>query len=65
MNALPISRLEYFLHAKIIGGHIRGRPRKLLSAMLVMEAAFAIAGLIATPIYHACAKTELTENGYV
>ncbi|MGH8119423.1 MAG: AI-2E family transporter [Gammaproteobacteria bacterium] len=54
-----IHKLEYFLNARIIGGHIRARAWELLIAMLVMEALFGIAGLIAAPIYYAYIKDEL------
>jgi len=54
-----IHKLEYFLNARIIGGHIRARAWELLIAMLVMESIFGIAGLIAAPIYYAYLKDEL------
>jgi predicted PurR-regulated permease PerM len=60
-----IHKLEYFLNVKIIGGEIRARAWELLIAMLIMEAAFGIAGLIAAPIYYAYLKAELTEMGYL
>jgi predicted PurR-regulated permease PerM len=37
----------------------------LLIAMLVMEAAFGITGLIAAPIFYAYFKAELREKGLV
>ncbi len=54
-----IHKLEYFLNAHIIGSHIRARAWEMLIAMLVMEAAFGIPGLIAAPIYYAYIKDEL------
>jgi predicted PurR-regulated permease PerM len=57
-----IHKLEYFLNARIVGGHIRARAWELLVAMLVMEAAFGIAGLVAAPIYYAYVKDELREK---
>lgn len=60
-----IHKLEYFLNARIIGGHIRARAWELLSAMLVLEAAFGIAGLIAAPIYYAYLKDELRSKGLI
>ena len=56
---IVIHKLEYFLNARIIGGQIRARAWQLLIAMLVMEAAFGIAGIIAAPIYYAYLKREL------
>lgn len=56
---IVIHKLEYFLNARIIGSQIRARAWQLLIAMLVMEAAFGIAGIIAAPIYYAYLKREL------
>ena len=55
-----IHKLEYFLNARIIGSQIRSRAWELLIAMMVMESAFGIAGLIAAPIYYAYFKEELS-----
>ena len=60
-----IHKLEYFLNVRIIGGQIHARAWEMLIAMLVMEAAFGITGLIAAPIYYAYLKAELTEKGLV
>ncbi|MFT4047226.1 MAG: AI-2E family transporter [Solimonas sp.] len=54
-----IHKLEYFLNARIIGSNINARAWELLIAMLVMEAAFGIPGLIAAPIFYAYFKEEL------
>ena len=62
---IVIHKMEYFLNARIIGGQIRARAWELLLAMLVMEAAFGIPGLIAAPIYYAYMKDELREKGLV
>jgi predicted PurR-regulated permease PerM len=59
---IVIHKLEYFLNARIIGGQIRAKAWEMLLAMLVMEAAFGIAGLIAAPIYYAYLKDELREK---
>ncbi len=60
-----IHKLEYFLNARIIGSHIRARAWELLIAMLIMEAAFGITGLIAAPIYYAYLKDELRARGLI
>ena len=60
---IVIHKLEYFLNARIIGSHINARAWELLIAMLVMEAAFGITGLIAAPIFYAYFKEELREKG--
>jgi predicted PurR-regulated permease PerM len=54
-----IHKLEYFLNARIVGTQIRARAWELLVAMLVMEAAFGLPGVIAAPIYYAYLKSEL------
>lgn len=56
---IVIHKFEYFLNARIVGGQIRSRAWELLLAMLAMEAAFGIAGVIAAPIYYAYLKREL------
>ncbi|MGQ0530503.1 MAG: AI-2E family transporter [Panacagrimonas sp.] len=60
-----IHKLEYFLNARIIGSRIRAKAWEMLVAMLLMEAAFGIAGLIAAPIYYAYLKDELQDKGLV
>lgn len=60
---ISIHKLEYFLNARIVGGHIRARAWELLTAMLVMEAAFGISGLIAAPVYYAWVSAELRDRG--
>jgi predicted PurR-regulated permease PerM len=58
-----IHKLEYFLNAKIIGSRIHSRAWELLAAMLVMEAAFGLVGVVAAPIYYAYVKRELADRG--
>ncbi|MET1028247.1 MAG: hypothetical protein ABWY00_13835, partial [Dongiaceae bacterium] len=60
-----IHKLEYFVNARIIGSQIRARAWELLLAMLVMESAFGIAGVIAAPIFYAYLKDELTARGLI
>lgn len=55
-----IHKLEYFLNAHIIGTKINARAWEILIAMIVMEAAFGISGIIAAPIYFAYLKDELS-----
>jgi predicted PurR-regulated permease PerM len=62
---LVIHKLEYFLNARIVGGHIHARPWELLLAMLVMEAAFGLPGLAVAPVYYAYLKDELASRGLV
>jgi predicted PurR-regulated permease PerM len=60
-----IHKLEYFLNARLVGTQIEARAWELLLAMLLMEAMFGIAGLIAAPIYYAYVKDELISAGWV
>ncbi|MBV8379087.1 MAG: AI-2E family transporter [Verrucomicrobia bacterium] len=60
-----IHKLEYFLNARIVGTRIRAHAWELLLAMLVMEVAFGMAGLIAAPIYYAYIKNELSDAGLI
>ncbi|MGQ0527505.1 MAG: AI-2E family transporter [Alphaproteobacteria bacterium] len=54
-----IHKLEYFMNARIIGFQIRARAWEILISMIIMEASFGIAGLVAAPIYYAYLKDEL------
>lgn len=62
---VAIHKLEYFLNARLVGSQIQARAWELLIAMLLMEAAFGIAGLIAAPIYFAYLKDELSAAGWI
>ncbi len=62
---IVIHKLEYFVNARIVGTEIKARAWELLLAMLVMESAFGIAGLIAAPIYYAYLKVELADRGLI
>lgn len=57
-----IHKLEYFVNARIIGGQIKARAWELLIAMLAMEAAFGVQGVIAAPIFYAYIKKELSDR---
>ncbi|MEI7429670.1 MAG: hypothetical protein WCL27_04375 [Betaproteobacteria bacterium] len=54
-----IHKLEYFLNARIVGTQISARAWELLAAMLFMESAFGLPGLVAAPICYAWLKDEL------
>jgi predicted PurR-regulated permease PerM len=62
---VAIHKLEYFLNARMVGTQIQARAWELLLAMLVMEAAFGVTGLIAAPIYYAYLKDELVAKGWI
>ena len=60
-----IHKLEYFLNAHIVGTQVHAHAWELLTAMLVMESAFGITGLVAAPIYYAYLKDELVSRGLI
>jgi predicted PurR-regulated permease PerM len=60
-----IHKLEYFLNARIVGSRIHAKMWELLVAMLLMESAFGLAGLVAAPIFYAYLKDELAAAGWV
>ena len=60
-----IHKLEYFLNARIVGGQIRAYAWELLVAMLLMEAAFGITGMVAAPVYYAYVKSECRLKGWI
>lgn len=60
-----IHKVEYFLNAHIVGSKIKARTWEILLAMLIMEAACGIAGVIAAPVYYAYLKNELADRGLV
>jgi predicted PurR-regulated permease PerM len=60
-----IHKFEYFLNARIVGARICAQIWELLLAMLVMEAAFGLPGLVAAPVYYAWLKQELIEVGLI
>jgi predicted PurR-regulated permease PerM len=62
---IVVHKLEYFLNARIVGARIAAKAWELLLAMLAMEAAFGLPGLIAAPIYYAYLKDELKDGGLV
>lgn len=62
---ISIHKLEYFLNAKIVGSQIKANAWELLTAMLAMEAAFGLPGLVAAPVYYAYLKSELKESGTI
>jgi predicted PurR-regulated permease PerM len=60
-----IHKLEYFFNARIVGSRIHARAWELLVAMLVMEVAFGLGGLVVAPIYYAYLKRELGDQNLV
>jgi len=56
-----VHKFEYFLNARIVGARISAKSWELLLALLVMEAAFGLPGVVAAPIYYAYLKQELID----
>jgi predicted PurR-regulated permease PerM len=50
---VALHKLEYFLNAHFVGARTRLPAPVLLAAMLLLEAAFGVAGLVAAPVYAA------------
>ena len=62
---VTIHKAEYFINAKVIGHRTHMGVWELLSVMLLMEAIFGPAGLVAAPLFYAYAKKELEAAGWV
>jgi predicted PurR-regulated permease PerM len=62
---VTIHKLEYFLNAKIVGAQINSKAWEMLLAIILMEAAFGMPGLVAAPIYYAYVKSELTDKNLI
>ncbi len=60
-----IHKLEYFLNARIVGGRTNVPTYAMLASMLVLEAAFGVAGLVAAPIFCAWLTRELRDGEWV
>ena len=57
-----IHKAEYFMNARIVGHEVQATAWELLSAMLLMEAAYGVAGLVAAPVVYAWLKAEAKEQ---
>jgi predicted PurR-regulated permease PerM len=62
---IVIHKLEYFLNAHFVGSRVDMPVYALLASMLVLEAGFGAAGVIAAPIYCAWLTRELRINGWI
>lgn len=60
-----IHKAEYFMNARIVGHEVQATAWELLTAMLLLEAAFGIAGLVAAPVVYAWLKAEIKEQGMI
>lgn len=60
-----IHKAEYFMNARIVGHEVQATAWELLTAMLLLEAAFGIAGLVAAPVLYAWLKAEVKAQGLI
>lgn len=60
-----IHKAEYFMNARIVGHEVQATAWELMSAMLLMEAAFGIVGLVAAPVVYAWLKAEVKAQGMI
>jgi predicted PurR-regulated permease PerM len=60
-----VHKLEYFINARIVGSEINAAAWELLLAIIAMEAAFGLPGVIAAPVFYAYAKAELVSRKLV
>jgi predicted PurR-regulated permease PerM len=60
-----IHKAEYFMNARIVGHEVQATAWELLAAMLLMEAVFGIAGLVAAPVVYAWLKAEAKAQGMI
>ena len=60
-----IHKAEYFMNARIVGHEVQATAWELLSAMLLLEAAFGVVGLVAAPVVYAWLKAEVKEQGMI
>jgi predicted PurR-regulated permease PerM len=60
-----IHKLEYFLNAKIVGARIGAAAFETLLAIVVLEVAFGLPGVVLAPILYAYVKGELADRGLV
>lgn len=58
-----IHKLEYFLNAHIIGNRIHSHAWEILTMMIVLEAAFGVAGVVSAPVLYAQLKSALRREG--
>jgi len=62
---VTIHKLEYFLNARIVGARVGASIWEILLAMVVMESAFGLPGLVMAPALYAYVKDELGSRGLV
>jgi predicted PurR-regulated permease PerM len=59
---LAISKLQYVLTSRLVGGEVDSQAWEILFAIIVGEAAFGISGVVMAPIVYAFVKGELRQR---
>ena len=62
---MALSKLQYVLTSRLVGGEVDSQAWEILFAIIVGEAAFGISGVIMAPIVYAFVKGELRERNLV
>jgi predicted PurR-regulated permease PerM len=62
---LVVHKVLYFMNARIVGSRIGAAAWEILLAMMALEAAFGLPGLVLAPILYAYVKRELSDRGLV
>jgi predicted PurR-regulated permease PerM len=62
---LVLHKLLYFINARIVGSRVGAGAWEILLAMMAMEAAFGLPGLVLAPILYAYLKQELKDRALV
>jgi len=62
---VTVHKLEYLLNAKIVGNRIHAQAFEILLAIVVLEVAYGIPGVVLAPVLYAYVKRELTDRELV
>jgi len=62
---VAVHKLEYLLNARLVGRRIQAQAWEVLLAMVLLEAAFGLPGLVLAPILLAYLREELTAQGWI
>jgi hypothetical protein len=60
-----VHKLEYLVNARIVGNRIGAEAWEIFVAIVVLEVAFGVPGVVLAPILYAWVKGELREKGLV
>lgn len=60
-----VHKLEYYINAKVVGGHLKISIWELLIAMILLESLFGIMGVVLGPVVYGYLKEELKSKQLV